>query len=219
MLTPQTAVPICTLASIPRQPAHCIEWASILEWPRVFGDRKLDTDSPEDITWLYTTALARAEEFNITGVTYQLTQGVVKNIIPAIASTNAVIAASCCNEAVKIMTNGNPWMDNYMMYTGDGGIYTHTFPSEKKEGCSVCGTSEVVVKVRREQTLQELIEILAVKPDTQLKKPTLSYGGKGLYYNGGPLEAQTRPNLEKKLEALVDDGAEVSHSGLSGGGE
>ena len=37
MLTPQTAVPICTLASIPRQPAHCVEWASILEWPRVFG--------------------------------------------------------------------------------------------------------------------------------------------------------------------------------------
>lgn len=37
MLTPQTAVPICTLASIPRQPEHCIEWASILEWPRVFG--------------------------------------------------------------------------------------------------------------------------------------------------------------------------------------
>lgn len=37
MLTPPTAVPICTLATIPRQPEHCIEWASILEWPRVFG--------------------------------------------------------------------------------------------------------------------------------------------------------------------------------------
>lgn len=37
MLAPQTAVAICTLATIPRQPAHCIEWASILRWPRVFG--------------------------------------------------------------------------------------------------------------------------------------------------------------------------------------
>jgi ubiquitin-activating enzyme E1 C len=36
MFAPRTTVPICTLASIPRQPAHCIEWASILEWPRVF---------------------------------------------------------------------------------------------------------------------------------------------------------------------------------------
>lgn len=39
MLTPRAAVPMCTLATIPRQPAHCIEWASILEWPRIMGGK------------------------------------------------------------------------------------------------------------------------------------------------------------------------------------
>jgi ubiquitin-activating enzyme E1 C len=109
MLNKPTAFPICTIANTPRLPEHCIEWASVLEWPRVQGgliqlkfllkmthlpcaDKKMDTDDPEHIGWLYKVAAARAAEFKIEGVTWSLTQGVVKNIIPAIASTNAIIA-------------------------------------------------------------------------------------------------------------------------------
>lgn len=36
MLNKPTAFPICTIANTPRLPEHCIEWASVLEWPRVF---------------------------------------------------------------------------------------------------------------------------------------------------------------------------------------
>jgi len=54
----------------------------------------VDTDSVEDLTWIYQCALKRANQFNIEGVTYQLTQGVVKHIIPSIASTNAIIAGN-----------------------------------------------------------------------------------------------------------------------------
>ena len=120
--------------------------------------------------WLYHKALKRAEEFKISGVTYSMTQGVVKNIIPAIASTNAIIAASCCNEALKIATNMNPFLgipekNNYMMYSGDDGIYTYTFEYMKKDDCPVCGNLAKSIEINPESTLQEFLENLAERPE------------------------------------------------------
>ncbi|KAI9252136.1 hypothetical protein BY458DRAFT_582565 [Sporodiniella umbellata] len=160
MLNKPTTFPICTIANTPRLPEHCVEWASVLEWPRVWGTKKYDTDSPDDISWLYQQALERAKKFNITGVTYSLTQGVVKNIIPAIASTNAIIAA------YKLATFVAPHLNNYMMYTGDGGIYTYTFEHQKKAECPVCGNESKTAELDQSITVEELIDYLAERADT-----------------------------------------------------
>lgn len=101
-----------------------------------------------------------------------MTQGVVKNIIPAIASTNAIIAASCCNEAFKIATVTAPCLgspedgaNNYMMYSGDDSVYTFTYSYEKKQDCPVCGNLAKTVAVNGDSTLQEFIEMLAERAD------------------------------------------------------
>lgn len=216
MHAPRAAVPLCTLATIPRQPQHCIEWAHIIAWEEQRKDEILDTDDPEHITWLYQTALERAKQFNISGVTYAMTQGVVKNIIPAIASTNAIIAAACTNEAFKIVTSIAPYLDNYMMYTGDSdasGLYTHTFAAEKKDDCPVCGNVAQKMIINPEYTLEEFIAGLAERAEAQLKKPTIRTEARSLYYQAPPaLEEQTRPNLELKMRDLVSDGEEIAVS-------
>ncbi|CAJ0839814.1 4984_t:CDS:2, partial [Entrophospora sp. SA101] len=130
-------------------------------------DKSIDITS-ENISNLYDPLLgyhftqhqlplqSRSKEFNIKGVTYSLTQGVVKNIIPAIASTNAVIAAysydpaACCNEAFKLVTTSQPYLNNYMMYTGNEGVYTYTFEHQKKPNCPVCGNQSVTIEVNRD---------------------------------------------------------------------
>jgi NEDD8-activating enzyme E1 len=208
MHAPRTAVPLCTLATIPRQPEHCIEWAHIIAWDEEKPFPTLDKDDPEHITWLYRKALGRAQEFNIQGVTYSLTQGVVKNIIPAIASTNAIIAASCCNEALKIASNAAPYMgmsDSYMYYSGNESIYTHTFKPERQPDCPVCGDDTIARELFADPswTLQELIDAFAARPEAQLKKPSVTADRKTLYMQRPPsLEEATRPNLSKTLKDL-----------------
>ncbi|KKK20279.1 NEDD8-activating enzyme E1 catalytic subunit [Aspergillus rambellii] len=213
MHAPRPAVPLCTIATIPRQPQHCIEWAHQIAWQEKRKDDSFDSDDMEHIGWVYNNALERAKQFNIFGVTFQMTQGVVKNIIPAIASTNAVIAAATTSEALKIATSCNPYLENYMMYAGEEGVYTYTFEAEKKPDCPVCGNLARKLTVDPNMTLEAFIETLGERPEAQLKKPSMRTEEKTLYQRFPPqLEEQTRPNLKSKLRDLVADGQEIAVS-------
>ena len=139
LFPPQQAVPLCTIAETPRNAAHCILYAHLILYPREFPEDKPDKDDPTYQNWVYTHALERAKQFNIVGVTLMHTQGVIKNIIPAIASTNAIVAAACANEAFKIVTNCAAYLDNNLMYMGGQGLYAPTFRYERNPTCVVCG--------------------------------------------------------------------------------
>ncbi|RAH48574.1 NEDD8-activating protein UBA3 [Aspergillus brunneoviolaceus CBS 621.78] len=213
MHAPRPAVPLCTIATIPRQPQHCIEWAHQIAWQEQRKDDTFDSDDLEHIGWIYNAALERARQFQIPGVTFQMTQGVVKNIIPAIASTNAVIAAATTSEALKIATSCNPYLENYMMYAGEEGVYTYTFEAEKKPDCPVCGNLARAMTVDPNMTLEAFIEALGERPEAQLKKPSMRTEEKTLYQRFPPqLEEQTRPNLKLKLSDLIADGQEIAVS-------
>ncbi|KAJ0064416.1 hypothetical protein NL108_006433, partial [Boleophthalmus pectinirostris] len=204
---PQINFPMCTIASMPRLPEHCIEYARVLQWPKEkpFGETSLDGDNPEHIQWVFAKSLERAAQFNITGVTYRLTQGVVKRIIPAVASTNAVIAAACATEVFKIASSAYIPLNNYMVFNDVDGLYTYTFEAERKDNCSACSQVPQDLQFPPSAKLQEVLEYLTENSSLQMKSPaittTLEGKNKTLYLQSvKSIEERTRPNLCKTLK-------------------
>jgi len=65
---------------------------------------------------------------------------VIKHIIPAVASTNAVIAAVCVLEAVKLVSNMACVLDNYMNFQQEVGASMVVVKLERNPDCIHCGT-------------------------------------------------------------------------------
>ncbi|EGD72325.1 NEDD8-activating enzyme E1 catalytic subunit [Salpingoeca rosetta] len=206
LYTPQVNFPMCTIANTPRLPEHCIEFARLVLWPK-HRDDQIDGDNPEHITWLFEKARERAAEFGIGGVTYRLTQGVTKRIIPNVASTSAVIAAACANEVFKVVSSCTKYLDNNLIFNDVDGVYTYAYKYDRDPDCLTCSNKPVDVACSPEMSLTHLRETLCTSDKFQLRGPglTTTVGGKNkTLYMARPaaLEQATRPNLDKSLAEL-----------------
>ncbi|CAG9772124.1 unnamed protein product [Ceutorhynchus assimilis] len=215
---PQVTYPLCTIANTPRLPEHCVEYVKMVQWSKEnpFGV-PLDGDDAQHLTWVHEKASERANQFNIQGVTFRLVQGVVKNIIPAVASTNAVIAGVCATEVFKLATSCCTPLNNFMVFNDIDGIYTYTYEAEKKENCTVCSNipHPVTIEDPSKMKLKDLIQFLCENPKFQMKNPGLTTNidgkSKTLYIPTiDVIEARTRPNLSKTLLELgLSDGQQI----------
>lgn len=148
----------------------------------------------------------------------RLVQGVLKHIIPAVASTNAVIAAACTTETFKIATSCYEYLNSYMVFNDSDGIYTYKFEAEKRSDCLACSQvpRTVTVDDPNTMTLQDLITHLCDSLEFQMKNPGLithiDGKNKTLYMNTvKSIEAQTRANLTLSLcELGLKDGQELA---------
>lgn len=140
--------------------------------------------------------------------------GVVKNIIPAIASTNALVSAACVNEAVKLLSSCNHHMNNYMMYMGQTGVYTNTFVYQREENCFVCRKDVKKYQTQLSKTLREFLDDL--KGVYRLQNPQIT-GSKSVFYIPKPpaIEALHRHKLDLTFTQLIEQGVVSSAKGDS----
>ncbi|CAH8510442.1 unnamed protein product [Heterobilharzia americana] len=206
---PPVNFPLCTIAHTPRLPEHCIEYVRVLLWSKEspFGDDVvIDGDSPEHIQWIYEKSCERAKHFGISGVTLRLVQGVIKRIIPAVASTNAVIAAVCATEVFKLITFCYNYLNNYMNFSDIDGVYTYGFSVERKSDCLACNNFPRNLTFQTKSTLRDVIEFLKINPEFQMQSPSITTICKGehrsLFIDLPELADTLRPNLSKTLQEL-----------------
>ncbi|CAI4225273.1 unnamed protein product [Auanema sp. JU1783] len=209
---PQINFPLCTIANTPRLPEHCIEYVKVVIWPQEapFEGAPLDADDMSHVTWVQRKATERAEKFGIRGVDRRLTQGVLKRIIPAVASTNAVIAASCALEALKLASNTAKPIDNYLNFADIEGIYCGVVKLEKDPNCVSCSFGSAPVECNPNDTLNDLIENL--KKKYQLKNPSVETSQKKLYLISSffpSLVEESKNNLSLLLSDLVMNGENI----------
>ena len=166
---------------------------------------QLDKDDVEHMSWIYNRSLERAKKFNIEGVTYTLTQQVVKNIIPAIASTNALISAVCVNECFKALTWASIGLNNYFMFMGQDGVYSRTFEYKKNPQCPVCGNEPQYYDFDPNQTFEKLYLKILNDDVLKLKDPSISTDQGETLYLGGKMSKFYKENMQKKVKDLLED--------------
>ena len=240
---PRDTVQVCTIANEPRTPAHCIIFvkfaieqrlssepalAIVQQWNKlttVAEDQShstggktalvsIDNDSPIHMQFICEKAQERARQYDIDPPDYNKTMGVIKNIIPAIASTNAIIAAGCANEALKLVTFASQTMCDFHFYLGADGASSSTFQWEKDDDCMVCNMCDCNVQVREKTTLRDLRKLVSDKMEVIEESITMNPhpeaakeigAGAQLLWAKGPLKDLTQENLDLTLSDLKYD--------------
>jgi ubiquitin-activating enzyme E1 C len=138
--------------------------------------------------------------------------GVVKNIIPAIASTNAILATACVHEALKLVTFASQTLNNYFMYMGGTGVFGSTEPLQRLAPlkCMACRAPQLELVLPFASTTLDTVvsQHLVENAVLQLRKPSVGRPGRTLVdQTTAKAWEATHGNMSKTLAQLLGDSA------------
>ncbi|KAH9159401.1 hypothetical protein LEN26_002359 [Aphanomyces euteiches] len=196
---------------------HCV--AQLKSSPEI-GLLEFDKDDALAMQFVTAAANLRAHVFGIGMESMYSCKGIAGNIIPAIATTNAIVAGLQVLEAFKILRNNNATPINkachytYCNRSWDsrGVLLTPVALSSPNPKCFVCSRQVLDLGLHvQSTTLQQLVDQF-FKKRLGMNEPTISIGANTIYEEGDDAEEALRANLSKKLTELPGGG--VHHDSI-----
>ncbi|KAI9997203.1 hypothetical protein PInf_000639 [Phytophthora infestans] len=176
------------------------------------GSYEFDKDDATAMEFVTGAANLRASVFSIAMESLYSCKGIAGNIIPAIATTNAIVAGFQVLEAFRILQAAKP-VKEACKYTlcnrswNDRGVLLQPSNLEKPNPqCYVCSKHTVELAVDTNcMLLRDLVDKV-LKKKLGVNEPTISIGANTIYEEGEDAEMSLAVNLEKKLVDLPGKG-------------
>ncbi|OQS06684.1 ubiquitin-activating enzyme (E1) [Thraustotheca clavata] len=180
------------------------------------GHLEFDKDDSHAMTFVAAAANLRAHVFQIPMESLFACKGIAGNIIPAIATTNAIVAGLQVLEAFKIIrlqleAKGSIATDCKYTYCnrswdGRGVVLNPVALSHPNPKCFVCSRQMLDLALDiKTTTLHQVVEHV-LKKRMGMNAPTVSIGSNTIYEEGEDAEESLVVNLPKLLHELPGGG-------------
>ncbi|KAJ3128085.1 E1 ubiquitin-activating protein uba2 [Nowakowskiella sp. JEL0407] len=154
---------------------------------------EFEKDDDEIMDFVAATANLRAECFGIEVLSRFKIKEMAGSIIPAIATTNAVIAGMIVVQALKVLLDQQDALKNtYYTSHGNKSIQGY-YPHEPNDKCAICQSKYISLKVDKEKcTVEEMIKLVGIEGDVEVMNE-----GRLIY------DCEYTENGEKKLSEVI----------------
>ncbi|KAJ3319225.1 E1 ubiquitin-activating protein uba2 [Boothiomyces sp. JEL0866] len=121
-----------------------------------------DKDDELALNFVTATANLRAHIFHIEEKSRFAVKEMAGNIIPAIATTNAIVAGMMIVLAIKVLSNQKDQCQySFLAYGGDRTHYLMNEPLQKPNPkCAICSNNYITITIELEKPLSALIELV-----------------------------------------------------------
>mmetsp|Transcript_23168 Transcript_23168/g.33967 ORF Transcript_23168/g.33967 Transcript_23168/m.33967 type:complete len:628 (-) Transcript_23168:232-2115(-) len=192
------------------------EAISTTESRELLGSYVFEKDNKFIMSFVTAASNLRSRVFDIEPMSFHDAKGVAGNIIPAIASTNAIIAGVQVAQAMHILSqmsadvalkrNSCPTTYCQRMPTRRGHYLCPSSTSEPQEDCYVCNTSQQTLEIDTEKSTLDTLVSSVVKRRLGLVEPSVMIGASVIYEEGDEMDETLTAHLSCTLSQCPGGG-------------